>query len=99
MTALSTVQDPEIRRPITEIGMVKNVEVSNKDVLVEIYLTVSGCPLKDEIIKRVTNAVLEIDASAKTKVVLDVMNDDQRKKLRNNYGVQLKKILLLLIKI
>jgi ATP-binding protein involved in chromosome partitioning len=45
MTALATVQDPEIRRPITEIGMVKNVEVSNKDVLVEIYLTVSGCPL------------------------------------------------------
>jgi ATP-binding protein involved in chromosome partitioning len=82
MTALSTVQDPEIRRPITEIGMVKNVEVSNKDVLVEIYLTVSGCPLKDEIIKRVTNAVLEIDTAAKTKVVLDVMNDDQRKKLR-----------------
>ena len=82
MTALSTVQDPEIRRPITEIGMVKNVEVLNQDVLVEIYLTVSGCPLKDEIVKRVTNAVIEIDASAKTKVVLDVMNDDQRKKLR-----------------
>ncbi len=41
MTALSTVQDPEIRRPITEIGMVKNVEVLNQDVLVEIYLTVS----------------------------------------------------------
>ncbi len=81
MTALSTVQDPEIRRPITEIGMVKNVEVSNQDVLVEIYLTVSGCPLKDEIIKRVTKAVLEIDAAAKTKVVLDVMNDDQRKKI------------------
>ena len=46
MSALSTVQDPEIRRPITEIGMVKNVEVQDKNVLVEIYLTVSGCPLK-----------------------------------------------------
>ena len=42
MTALATVQDPEIRRSITEIGMVKNVEVSGQDVLVEIYLTVSG---------------------------------------------------------
>jgi len=82
MTALATVQDPEIRRPITEIGMVKNVEVLNQDVLVEIYLTVSGCPLKEEIVKRVTNAVLEIDKTAKTKVVLDVMNDEQRKKLR-----------------
>jgi len=82
MTALATVQDPEIRRSITEIGMVKNVEVSGKDVLVEIYLTVSGCPLKEEIINRVTKAVEEIDNSAKTKVVLDVMNDDQRKKLK-----------------
>ena len=82
MSALSTVQDPEIRRPITEIGMVKNVEVQDKNVLVEIYLTVSGCPLKEEIIKRVTNAVLEIDKSAQTKVVLDVMSDDQRKKLK-----------------
>ncbi len=82
MTALATVQDPEIRRPITEIGMVKNVEVLNQDVLVEIYLTVSGCPLKEEIIKRVTNAILEIDGTAKTKVVLDVMSDEQRKKLR-----------------
>jgi ATP-binding protein involved in chromosome partitioning len=54
MTALATVQDPEIRRSITEIGMVKNVEVTGQDVLVEIYLTVSGCPLKEEIIKRVT---------------------------------------------
>jgi len=82
LTALATVQDPEIRRSITEIGMVKNVEVTGKDVLVEIYLTVSGCPLKEEIIKRVTKAVAEIDNSAKTKVVLDVMNDDQRKKLK-----------------
>jgi metal-sulfur cluster biosynthetic enzyme len=48
MTALATVQDPEIRRSITEIGMVKNVEVTGQDVLVEIYLTVSGCPLKEE---------------------------------------------------
>ena len=82
MTALATVQDPEIRRSITEIGMVKSVEVTGKDVLVEIYLTVSGCPLKEEIIKRVTKAVEEIDNLAKTKVVLDVMNDEQRKKLK-----------------
>ena len=92
MTALATVQDPEIRRSITEIGMVKNVEVTGQDVLVEIFLTVSGCPLKEEIIKRVTSAVREIDSAAKTKVVLDVMNDEQRKKLKEllrgptNYG-------------
>lgn len=82
MSALATVQDPEIRRPITEIGMVKNVEVKNNEVLVEIFLTVSGCPLKEEIIKGVTNAVLEVEKAAKVEVILDVMNDEQRKKLR-----------------
>ena len=44
MTALATVQDPEIRRPITEIGMVKNVSVTDLNVQVDIYLTVEGCP-------------------------------------------------------
>jgi len=82
MTALATVQDPEIRRPITEIGMVKNVEVSDLTVQVDIYLTVEGCPLRQEIVNRVTNAVKKIDENANVKVDLDVMNDAQRKKLR-----------------
>lgn len=82
MTALATVQDPEIRRPITEIGMVKNVEVSDLNVQVDIYLTVEGCPLRQEIVNRVTNAVKKIDENANVKVDLDVMNDAQRKKLR-----------------
>ena len=82
MTALATVQDPEIRRPITEIGMVKNVEVIDLNVQVDIYLTVEGCPLRQEIVNRVTNAVKKIDEKANVKVDLDVMNDAQRKKLR-----------------
>jgi ATP-binding protein involved in chromosome partitioning len=82
MTALATVQDPEIRRPITEIGMVKNVEVADLNVQVDIYLTVEGCPLRQEIVNRVTNAVKKVDEKANVKVDLDVMNDAQRKKLR-----------------
>lgn len=82
MTALATVQDPEIRRPITEIGMVKNVAVTDLNVQVDIYLTVEGCPLKQEIVNRVTNAVKKVEEKAIVKVDLDVMNDAQRKKLR-----------------
>jgi ATP-binding protein involved in chromosome partitioning len=82
MTALATVQDPEIRRPITEIGMVKNVSVTDLNVQVDIYLTVEGCPLRQEIVNRVTNAVKKVDEKANVKVELDVMNDAQRKKLR-----------------
>ena len=53
--ALDGVQDPEIHRPITELGMVKNVEVgADGTVLVEVYLTVAGCPLRDTITRDVT---------------------------------------------
>ena len=46
--ALAAVHDPEIRRPITELGMVKDVDVAaDGTVTVEVYLTVAGCPLRD----------------------------------------------------
>ena len=45
--ALDSVQDPEIRRPITELGMVKGIEVaSDGAVRVQVWLTVAGCPLR-----------------------------------------------------
>jgi ATP-binding protein involved in chromosome partitioning len=48
--ALANVQDPEIRRPITELGMVKSVSVGPDGVAhIGILLTVSGCPLKDKL--------------------------------------------------
>src|SRR5215469_2442342 len=56
--ALDGVQDPEIHRPITELGMVKNVNVgADGTVLVEVYLTVAGCPLRETITRDVTAAV------------------------------------------
>ena len=50
--ALATVQDPEIRRPITELGMVKDVRIDGGAVHVEVYLTVAGCPMREEITGR-----------------------------------------------
>ena len=56
--ALARVNDPEIRRPITELGMVKNVDISpDGSVRVDVWLTVAGCPLRDTIIREVTAAV------------------------------------------
>ena len=53
--ALAGVNDPEIHRPITELGMVKSVDVGpDGKVRVEVYLTVAGCPLRDTITKDVT---------------------------------------------
>ena len=61
--ALATVQDPEINRPLTELGMVKDVQIgADGAVRVDVYLTVSGCPMRETITNRVTQAVGDVAA-------------------------------------
>jgi ATP-binding protein involved in chromosome partitioning len=81
--ALATVQDPEIRRPITDLGMVKNVQVgSGGAVRVDVYLTVSGCPLRDTITRDVKAAVGKLAGVSSVQVELDVMSQEQRQDLQ-----------------
>lgn len=81
--ALATVEDPEIHKPITEIGMLKSVDVSDAGVVtVGVYLTVEGCPMRTTIIDRVTAAVSAVPHVTQVKVDLDVMSEEQRKELR-----------------
>jgi ATP-binding protein involved in chromosome partitioning len=80
MAALATVDDPEIRRPITELDMVRSVDVgADGAVAVEVLLTVVGCPLREEITRRVTEAVSAVPGVSSVAVQLGVMTDDQRK--------------------
>ena len=81
--ALSRVLDPEIKRPITELGMVKGVEIGpDGAVRVEVWLTVAGCPLRDTIIREVTAAVAAVPGVTGVRVDLDVMSEEQRKGLQ-----------------
>jgi ATP-binding protein involved in chromosome partitioning len=81
--ALAGVNDPEIHRPITELGMVKNIAIGEGGVIqVDIYLTVAGCPLRDTIIRDVTAAVSKLPGVARVQVDLDVMSEEQRKELQ-----------------
>ncbi len=81
--ALTKVIDPELRRPITELNMVKNVTVAEDGAVhVEIYLTTGSCPKKSEIIERVQTAVSDVPGTGAVTVELDVMNDEQRTELR-----------------
>src|SRR5258705_9137061 len=81
--ALTKVIDPELRRPITELGMVKTVAVeADGGVHVEVYLTTSACPKKTEISDMVSRAVADVPGTGAVKVSLDVMNDEQRTELR-----------------
>jgi ATP-binding protein involved in chromosome partitioning len=83
-TALSAVNDPEIHRPITELGMVKSIEVTPGGVVeVAVYLTVSGCPLRDTITRDVTAAVSKLAGVTAVRVDLDVMSEDQRRELQS----------------
>jgi ATP-binding protein involved in chromosome partitioning len=81
--ALSTVNDPEIHRPITELGMVKSTEVTPGGVVhVAVWLTVSGCPLRDTITREVTAAVSKLSGVTAVRVELDVMSEEQRRELQ-----------------
>jgi ATP-binding protein involved in chromosome partitioning len=84
--ALAGVEDPEIRRPITELGMVKDVRIDGTTVHVDVYLTVAGCPMRDEITSRVTRAVEAIDGVSTATVALDVMSEEQRREMRAKLG-------------
>ena len=82
-TALYGVHDPEINRPITELGMVKDVTVApDGSVHVAVWLTVAGCPMRDTITSRVNKAVSALPGVRDVQVELDVMSDAQRTALR-----------------
>src|SRR6202043_1387193 len=81
--ALEGVQDPEIHRPITELGMVKGIDIApDGAVRVQVWLTVAGCPLRDTIIRDVTAAVGKLPGVSSVRVDLDVMSDEQRQALQ-----------------
>ncbi|TWS26373.1 Mrp/NBP35 family ATP-binding protein [Tsukamurella sputi] len=82
-SALATVNDPEIGKPITDLGMVKSVAVqADSSVDVEVYLTTSACPMRTQIVDRVRTAVADVPGTGEVRVELDVMNDEQRAELR-----------------
>ncbi len=84
-SALARVQDPEIRKPITDLGMVKSIEIgADSSVDVAIYLTTAGCPMRTEISERVTKAVADVAGVGEVRVTLDVMSDEQRTELRKS---------------
>ena len=83
--ALSKVNDPEIRKPITELGMVESVGVDESGrAAVTILLTISGCPLKETLTRDTTAALLAVEGITSVDVTLGVMSEAQRTELRTN---------------
>ena len=83
MEALARVIDPELHRPITDLGMVSTVDIAEDGVVsVEVLLTVAGCPLKDTITADTQREVGSVEGVTGVQVSLGVMNDEQKAELR-----------------
>ena len=79
--ALSKVIDPELHKPITELGMVETIEITNNLIKIRILLTISGCPLKDKIqqdIQAALQAELNKLPGGKLEIEFGVMSQAQR---------------------
>lgn len=81
-SALATVIDPELRKPLTELGMVKNVKISGDTAEIDIFLTISGCPMKDRLTDDITKAVVGISGITRVSIEFDVMSDEQRNEIK-----------------
>jgi ATP-binding protein involved in chromosome partitioning len=85
-TALQGVSDPELHRPLPELGMVESVEFSKGVASVKILLTISGCPMRDRLQKDISDAVKTVEEVNSLDLSFGVMNEEQRnnvKKLLN----------------
>lgn len=85
--ALSKVNDPELHRSITELGMVESIDQNGSTVNLRILLTISGCPMRDRLTADIEKAVLAVEGVKQVVIDFGVMNEEQRaniKKLLRN---------------
>jgi ATP-binding protein involved in chromosome partitioning len=80
--ALGTVIDPELRRPITELGMLDAVSVEDATVRIRVLLTIAGCPLRDTIVQDAEAALSAVPGVGRVEVDLGVMDQEQRDALK-----------------
>jgi ATP-binding protein involved in chromosome partitioning len=76
--ALGRVIDPELKRPVTDLDMVRAVDVEAGHVAVTIALTVAGCPLRDSFERQVREHVLPLPGVESVSLAFDVMSPDER---------------------
>jgi ATP-binding protein involved in chromosome partitioning len=78
LDALSRVIDPELRKPVTELDMVRSLDVDGGEVTVTIALTVVGCPLRNSFQEQVAREVGSVDGVTSVRLEFDVMSPDER---------------------
>lgn len=85
MAALAKVEDPEIHRPITDLGMVDAVSVTAEgDVALTVLLTIAGCPMKNQIEKDVRAALAAVPEVRNVELTMQAMTEEQRENLKKS---------------
>lgn len=80
--ALGTVQDPELHRPLPDLGMVESVSFEGGIAEIKILLTISGCPMQDRLKSDVTAAVTTIEEVSQVRLSFGVMSEEQRNNVK-----------------
>src|SRR5690606_25033918 len=81
MRALAEVHDPELHKPLTELKMIRDVQIDGNDVRVEVALTTGACPLKNEIADAVKRRLEMVEGVGKVEVDLGEMTQEERDEL------------------
>jgi len=80
--ALNNVIDPELHKPLPELGMVESVDFKEGQAVIRILLTIVGCPMKDRLKNDIDKALLDISEIKTTEVIFGVMSEEQRNNVK-----------------
>ncbi|MGN6170182.1 MAG: Mrp/NBP35 family ATP-binding protein [Solirubrobacteraceae bacterium] len=87
LTALRSVIDPELRRDIVELEMVRSLQVHDNGVVdVKVSLTTPGCPIRSHFQTGVDQAVRQLEGVTGVNVSFDVLSDQERSALGRKLG-------------
>ena len=81
-TALGTVIDPELHKPLPELGMVESVNFTDGVAKINILLTIVGCPMKDRLHSDITKSLANISEVKNVEINFGVMNEEQRNNVK-----------------
>jgi len=80
--ALNNVIDPELHKPLPELGMVESVDFKEGKAVIRILLTIVGCPMKDRLKNDIDKALVGISEIKTTEVIFGVMSEEQRNNVK-----------------
>jgi len=87
LQALRAVIDPELRKDIVELGMVRSIDAkADGSIAVTVSLTTPGCPIRDHFSTAVVDAVGALDGVTSVSVAFDVLSDSEKSDLQKKLG-------------